>query len=276
MACKVYAHIDVEGHSPVTLPLSVAKPTDTHFSALKQALLSHAASSCPSEAEIDYNSCCFWNQDSCPIPDRSAVSLWAWEHNDFFLRPLPLAAQQSGDGAGALAASQKTRGELSYYYAHDRARPNTLVSKPAAPVAATVAQPRAPPRPVVSSGTSYNAKQSPFGTDVAKYESITSYTWEDHDDNTVKVLVPLDGVGKLEPACVQARFGKRCFELLVDGYNGKNLRFACAKTHGEMIPEDCKHVVRANRINLLIRKAKEKDVWFDLFKKRAIGDDDDP
>ena len=64
--------------------------------------------------------------------------------------------------------------------------------------------------------------------------------------------------------------------LLVEGLGGKNLRFACYKTHGEIKPEECKHVVRANRVNLVLRKAKDKEHWFDLFKKRAIGDDDDP
>mmetsp|Transcript_71642 Transcript_71642/g.133937 ORF Transcript_71642/g.133937 Transcript_71642/m.133937 type:complete len:274 (-) Transcript_71642:71-892(-) len=273
MACKVYAHVEVDGHSAVTLPVSVAKPSDVQFASIKQALLSHHAAHCPNEEPIEYNACCFWNQDSCPIPDKAAVAAWVWEHNDFFLRALPQEAD--AEGKGALATSQKTRGELSYYYAHDRARTNTLVSKPPSGVTATAPAPPRPKPQFAATGT-YNSKQSPFGTDVAKYESITSYTWEDHDDTTVKVLVPLDGVGKLDPGCVRAQFGVRSFELLVDGYNGKNLRFACYKTHAEMLPEECKHIVRANRVNLVLRKAKEKDVWFDLFKKKAIGDDDDP
>merc|ERR1711879_222391 len=112
-------------------------------------------------------------------------------------------------------------------------------------------------------GAKFNTKQSPFGTDITGFETITSYTWEDHDDNTVKVLVPLEGVGMLEAHQVQARFDVRAFELLVSGYKGKNLRFACYKTHGEMKPEECRHKVMANRVNLVIRKAKEKDIWFD-------------
>jgi len=86
----------------------------------------------------------------------------------------------------------------------------------------------------------------------------------------------MDGVGKLPPSAVRSNFGERSFELLVDGYDGKNYRFACYKTHGEMKPDECKHVVRANRVNLVLRKAKEKDIWFDLFKKKAVGDTDDP
>merc|ERR1712032_476874 len=105
-----------------------------------------------------------------------------------------------------------------------------------------------------------------------------TYTWEDHNDWTVKICVPLKDVGKLSPGQIRAQFDLRAFELLIDGYgqDKKNMRFACYKTHGEMTTEECRHVVRANRVNLIIRKAKETDIWFDLFNKRAIGDTDDP
>lgn len=39
-----------------------------------------------------------------------------------------------------------------------------------------------------------------------------------------------------------------------------------------MTSSDCKHVVRANRVNLVLQKADADDHWFDLFKKKAIGD----
>lgn len=270
MPCKVYAHLDVQGRTAFALPFEVAKPEETQFGTIKQAFLKHASERYPDEEALAHSNCCFWNQDYCPIPDHASVAVFAWEHNDFFLRALP---SDFLSDSGALKASREKRGELSYYYAHNRDR-RPLISKPQV----TAAQPTHQPikAPVVKVGSSFNSKQSPFGTDISKYESIHSYTWEDKDGDTVKVLVPIDGVGKLPPEQVKVNFGVREFELLVDGYNGKNLRFACYKTHGEMKPEECKHVVRADRVNLILRKAKEKDIWFDLFKKRAIGDDDDP
>lgn len=234
---------------------------------MKHELIEQFKVQFPNEAHLDYEECCFWNQDNCAIADRAPVALFMWEHNDFFLRPLP-----QGPQAGALKASREKRGELSYYYAHNRQE--GLISKAPAAAPAT----REPLKVVAKTegGPRFNAKQSPFGTNIAQYETITSYTWEDggHDGDTVKVLVPLEGVGKLEPSKVRAQFGERQFELLVDGLNGKNLRFACYKTHGEMKPEECKYVVRGNRVNLLLRKAKEKDIWFDLFKKKCIGETD--
>jgi hypothetical protein len=241
---------------------------------MKQALIERYTTQFPEQAALDYNELCFWNQDNCPIADRSTIAVYAWEHMDFFLRPLPEGVAGS---AGALSASREKWGEHSYYYAHDRQK-QSLVSRPQAtvvPASSFGPTPRREPVSVAApTATRFNNKQSPFGTDITGYETITSYTWEDHNDDTVKVLVPLDGVGRLPPEKVRARFSDRQFELLIDDYNGKNLRFACYKTHGEMKPEECKHVVRANRVNLVIRKAKEKDIWFDLFKKKCIGDDD--
>lgn len=260
MTYKVYAHLDVVGEPDFVLPIQVGRPEETQFGTLKQTFLQEFERRFSSQ--LAYEKLCFWNQDLCPIPDRSPLASFSCEHQDFFLRPLP-----EGDASGAFQAS-KQRGELSYYYAHREQK--ALVAKPQAPV------PQAPvPQAPVAAAAKFNVKQSPFGTDITKYETLDSYTWEDAEE-TVKVLVPMEGVGKLLPTQVTSHFGERSFELLVDGLQGRKLRFACYKTHGEMKPEECKHVVRANRVNLILRKAKEKDHWFDLFKKRAIGDDDDP
>jgi len=273
MVCKIYAHVDIEGRPEVTLPIEVPRPEDTQFGTLKQALLRHYAAQAAQAEPIEYGECCFWNQDRFPIADRTALAVHLWEHNDFFLRPLPAGAQ----GASALKESQKARGDLSYYYAHDRGH-QSLISKPQALSGAGAAAPA--PRPIDASrlpagAGAFNYKQSPFGTDITGYETISTYTWEDSDD-TVKVLLPLEGVGKMAPEAIRSRFGPRCFELLIDGYNGRKLRFATHKTHGEMNPGECRHMLRANRVTMVLKKAKEKDIWFDLFKKRAIGDDDDP
>jgi len=271
MTCKVYAHVDVGGSPAFALPIQVGRPDETQFGTLKQALLKEISQRSGDTAELDYDKLCFWNQDLCPIPDSCSVAAFAWEHNDFFLRPTPTTAA----AGSALNESRAKRGELSYYYAHNRDR-RSLISKPQ-----TTAPPARQPEPLkvappATASTKFNSKQSPFGTDITKYETLDSYTWEENDSDMVKVLVPLDGVGKLSPEKVRVHFGVRSFELLVEGIGGRNVRFACYKTHGEMKPEECKYTVRANRVNLLLRKAKEKDHWFDLFKKRAIGDDDDP
>lgn len=275
MPCKVYVHYDVQDQPALTVPVEIARPEEMQFGTIKQAFIARYSEQFPNQAELDYNVHCFWNQDNCPIADKATIAVYAWEHMDFFLRLLPEGA--AAGAAGALSASREKMGELSYYYAHDRQK-QSLISRPqSTAVSASSFAPTARREPVKATpgAARFNNKSSPFGTDISAYESITSYTWEDHDGDTVKVLVPLDGIGKLPPSQIRVNFSERQFELLIDGYNGKNLRFACYKTHGEMKADECKHVVRANRINLVIRKAKEKDIWFDLFKKKAIGETDD-
>lgn len=293
MTVKIYAHFDDEVGTkpPYTMPFALARPEDVQFGSIKKALIDKYNGLFPPSFALNYQDLCFYNDDNCPIPDSSPVPSYAWEHNDFFLKPLPDHLQEK-TADRAMELSQQRKGELSYYYAHDR-KNRSLVSKPQPGPAPGAA--RAPSPPVVQPAersassvnnaaagealpkyTKPNARQSPFGTDISKYETITEYSWEDHDSEWVKVFVPLEGIGKIPSRNIQAKFGVRQFELLIEDYQGKNLRFACSKTHAEMDVAECKHVVRNNRVNLLIRKAKDKDIWFDLFKKRAIGDDDPP
>ena len=47
---------------------------------------------------------------------------------------------------------------------------------------------RGPPIPLKPQGQ--NMRQSPFGTDVLKYKTITAYSWEDTNKTIVKVRSP--------------------------------------------------------------------------------------
>ncbi|CAE8638030.1 unnamed protein product, partial [Polarella glacialis] len=212
----VYAHLDLEGRPAFTLPIEVSAPQETQFGTIKQVFLKHFAVRFPSEELPDYGGYCFWNQDNCPIADRTAIAVHAWEHNDFFLRPLPAGA--AGADSGALKDSRAKKGEMSYYYAHDRDR-RPLVSKPQALAAAAAPPPARKPiqAPSSAAGGKFNPKQSPFGTNISLYESITSFSWEDKDSDTVKVELSLDGIGKLSPEKVRSSFGERSFELLIEG-----------------------------------------------------------
>lgn len=171
---------------------------------------------------------------------------------------------KDGEGSGLRVLAKS---ENSYYYAHtslstkhvpDAWRPEKLDAE--------------------KTKLAHNKRQSPFGTDIEKYESIQRYSFEDHSDTVVKVFIPLEGVGKLDPSQVTSSFGDRQFEVLIHGYDGgkRNLRLGCSKTHAEINIAESKHAIRANKITLQIRKKKDGEVWFDLFKKKAIGDNDDP
>lgn len=120
----------------------------------------------------------------------------------------------------------------------------------------------------------YNSRQSPFGTDIQSYVTLNEYTWED-SVGQVKVLVMLKDVGKLPKENFTCNFGPRQFELLIRGYNGKNYRLACSKTHAPIDFEHCSYQIRPNRVNVILKKAGEADTWYELFKTRAVGEKPD-
>eukprot|EP00451_Oxyrrhis_marina_P002716 CAMPEP_0204273020 /NCGR_PEP_ID=MMETSP0468-20130131/22418_1 /ASSEMBLY_ACC=CAM_ASM_000383 /TAXON_ID=2969 /ORGANISM="Oxyrrhis marina" /LENGTH=266 /DNA_ID=CAMNT_0051248943 /DNA_START=18 /DNA_END=818 /DNA_ORIENTATION=+ len=266
MTVKIYAHYeDGPSESSVTVPVEVSSVDTAMWGSVKTAVIEAYAAK--SGNDLPFEDYCLYNSLGCPIADKQSVALFVDEDNDFFLRPLPEGAKAT---SSALASSTKTKGELSYYYAHGT-RSNLVgkkeqfaVQKP--PEKLSVA----PKAPVI------NRRQSPFGTDITVYTTVTNYSWEDHDDWTVKVYIPLEGVGKLPAGAVVSNFGLREFEVLIHGYNGQNLRLGSSKLHAEIDEAGCKHNVRANRVTVVLRKNKEKDTWFDLFKKKAIGDNDDP
>jgi hypothetical protein len=256
---RVYAHLDAADEG-FTLPVDIVDPIDAKFSQVKKCFLDYLASK--GAAAPKYEDVCFYNDVKLPIADSSTVATFLDEHNDFFLRSLP-------DRDSALGANIRSKKDLSYYYAHEKRK---LVSKPPpdAPREATV---RGPPIPLRPQGQ--NMRQSPFGTDVLKYKTITAYSWEDTNKTIVKVSISFDGVGALGQDAVKCNFGVRQFEVLIHGAT-EQWRFACSKTHAEMDPAECSFAVRKDRVTLKLRKAKDEEVWFDLFKKRAIGDDDPP
>eukprot|EP00397_Hematodinium_sp_SG-2012_P038242 GEMP01041568.1.p1 GENE.GEMP01041568.1~~GEMP01041568.1.p1 ORF type:complete len:239 (+),score=52.88 GEMP01041568.1:142-858(+) len=233
----LYCHVPSTYGNPLTLPLrlSIEEARAIDFGDVKHALIQEFVSREGSDKLPHPNGLGFYNECEHPVNDATIV-----EHatgSDFFLKAREYT-------------SLPAEPEPVYEKYITKPLPATPGEKP-----------------------KFNAKQSPFGTDIQKYESLTAYTWED-GALTVKAYVTLEGVGKLPPENIRSNFGRRQFELLVDNYGGKNFRFACSKTHGFLDADKCKHVVRANRINLLLKKEDADDTWFDLFKGKAVGEKD--
>jgi len=107
---------------------------------------------------------------------------------DFVLGP-----KQAGQDSNKVKQSHTQKGELSYYYSHDGGS-----SAPSA-TAAEKCKPKALKEGEADTSfkNSYNKKQSPFGTDISLYDTISKYSWEDTNHATVKVFVPMPDIGKL-------------------------------------------------------------------------------
>eukprot|EP00392_Amoebophrya_sp_AT5.2_P016809 g17105.t1 len=244
----------------------------TTFSQLKRNFLQDVGVVYPEVVRGDTKYQFYTAATDAPVPDVSCLGLYcplgncavpetdyghhSFVHQDFVLKPV--------------AASGLSKGELSYYYAHSSSNSGT------ASRAGGASAPARQPMDGGKAAIAHNKRQSPFGTNIELYETITKYSFEDHNTTTVKVFLPLEGVGKIDHKNVESRFGERSFEVLIHDYKGKNWRLGCAKTHEGILPEKSRHVVRDNKITLMLHKATDGAIWFDLFKKKAIGDDEKP
>ena len=55
-------------------------------------------------------------------------------------------------------------------------------------------------------------------------------------------------------------------------YEGKNYQFTVPKLQCYIIPEECKYEVKANEISVSLRKAKNEDNWWSLYRTKAVGE----
>jgi hypothetical protein len=191
MSVKVYAHFT---DRDLTLPICIEDPSIVSVGAFLDAILSQASIPQDEFSEFGIYPSLGCNgvgglPTSSFIPSLSRQSFIA-SFLPITARSLPpdfFIAKQDHSSSGALKSSVQKKGELSYYYAHK----NRVVSREeSVPQPVSVAAVEIPKKP--------NKKQSPFGTDVTKYISITDYIFEGghdrHEKKDVKVHVKLPGI----------------------------------------------------------------------------------
>ncbi|CAM9183871.1 unnamed protein product, partial [Phaeothamnion confervicola] len=93
---------------------------------------------------------------------------------------------------------------------------------------------------------------------------------------TLTVYVTLAGVGAAKDR-VSCRFTKTSFDLTVEDLEGRNYRLVKDNLDKDIVPDECKHIVKRDRVLLKLKKAKGEygyDHWTDLTAKRprAAGD----
>mmetsp|Transcript_50565 Transcript_50565/g.58188 ORF Transcript_50565/g.58188 Transcript_50565/m.58188 type:complete len:200 (+) Transcript_50565:35-634(+) len=108
---------------------------------------------------------------------------------------------------------------------------------------------------------------------VENFENLSKYTYYE-DDDKVKVLLDLAGVQAHPKENIEARFLGKSFELKVRGFNGKNYKFAVPKLQHRISPDECKFFLKTDKIVVSLKKANAKDVWFSLFRQKAVGGDE--
>ena len=120
---------------------------------------------------------------------------------------------------------------------------------------------------LIATGTAASLP-STASTSSALPQTLSNYSFSD-STSYVTVRLPLPN-----PSNIRASFAQRSFEVLVTS-GGTEFKFACPRTHGLVMPDGSSARVAKDGAAVVVKLKKLKDeVWFDLFKKKAIGDTD--
>ncbi|CAD8193485.1 unnamed protein product [Paramecium pentaurelia] len=87
--------------------------------------------------------------------------------------------------------------------------------------------------------------------DELKFEKITKYAFE-QEENKIKIIINMDGVGELPPKNIQVDFGKNCFDVRIIGYHNANHRLQIIKTFGEFLDKMSSFKVTKNNIHITL------------------------
>lgn len=74
---------------------------------------------------------------------------------------------------------------------------------------------------------------------------------------------------------INIEFTNRSFDLKIENYMNKNLRFSCNKTHNKFDNSKSTLTVKDNDIVIGLRKINESDNWFTIYKQKMVGEVDD-
>eukprot|EP00617_Octactis_speculum_P023846 CAMPEP_0185767376 /NCGR_PEP_ID=MMETSP1174-20130828/42641_1 /TAXON_ID=35687 /ORGANISM="Dictyocha speculum, Strain CCMP1381" /LENGTH=248 /DNA_ID=CAMNT_0028451533 /DNA_START=46 /DNA_END=792 /DNA_ORIENTATION=- len=154
----------------------------------------------------------------------------------------------------AITKVEKTIANIKEKEQADKAAAET----PAEPTPSVTLAPKTPPPTALSTGD--------------KYISISSFGWDSGEYNTpwVNIYISLPGVGAVKDK-VECNFDTDNFDLRVHGLAGKNYRLIKDNLDKDIVPAECKKVVKKDRIVLKLKKVKgdySYDSWTNLVAKK--------
>ncbi|CAD8109687.1 unnamed protein product [Paramecium sonneborni] len=87
--------------------------------------------------------------------------------------------------------------------------------------------------------------------DELKFEKITKYAFE-QEENKIKIIINMDGIGELPQENIQVEFGKNCFDVRVIGYHNANHRLQINKTFSGFLHKMSSYKVTKNNIHITL------------------------
>ena len=133
----------------------------------------------------------------------------------------------------------------------------------------------APVKPTSSSASTGEAGNQVVSliTDDGSYKTLTKYSFHESGEKYVKVLLDFPDAKKLlTKDKVTCTFEVRSFEILIHDYKGENYKFAVPKLHCRIAPPDCSFSFKSNNVQITLRKKRDGDNWWSLFKQKAVGE----
>jgi hypothetical protein len=108
---------------------------------------------------------------------------------------------------------------------------------------------------------------------VGAFKTVTKFSFYE-SGKWVKVLLDFPDIKVVPKENVTSEFNKRSFSVKVLDYKGANYQFTVPKTHCPILPEASYVSFKTNNIQINLRKAKDDDNWWSLFKQKAVGEVD--
>lgn len=105
-----------------------------------------------------------------------------------------------------------------------------------------------------------------------KFVTMTKYSFYESGKNWVKVLLDLKDINSHDKEKIKIEFSKRSFTLRILDYKGANYMFSVPKLQCYIDPEASTIIIKSDSIQINLRKAKEEDNWWSLFKTKAVGE----
>ena len=107
----------------------------------------------------------------------------------------------------------------------------------------------------------------------SKFKTMTKYSFSESGEKYVKVLLDFPDAKKLlTTEKITCNFGERSFEIYVEDYKDENYKFAVPKLHCRILPKDCSFSFKSNNVQITLRKKRNEDNWWSLFKQKAVGE----
>ncbi|TNV84438.1 hypothetical protein FGO68_gene16351 [Halteria grandinella] len=107
-----------------------------------------------------------------------------------------------------------------------------------------------------------------------KYVSVVKYSYYESGTKYVKVVLDshFKGIGAHPKEKVFTEFKQRSFTIKVLDFKGVNYQFTVPRLQCKIAPQDCSFTLKTDSILITLRKFKDDDNWWSLFKSKAIGE----